>query len=61
MGRMTIAVLSALFLAACLVLPVLHFLGTMRAQEFKALFLLVSLGWFICASFWRWGKKRRKS
>lgn len=61
MGRMALAVLSAIFLAACLVFPVLHFLGTMRAQEFKTLFFLASSGWFICTSLWLWTKKRKKS
>jgi len=61
MGRMALAVLSAIFLAACLVFPVLHFLGTLKAQDFKPLFFLLSLGWFICASLWQWTKKRKKS
>jgi hypothetical protein len=61
MGRMALAVLPTIFLAACLVFPVLHFSGTMRSEEFKTLFFLASLGWFVCASLWLWTKKRKKS
>lgn len=60
MRRAVFAVLSVVFLAACLVFPVLHFRGRMGAQEFKTLFFLSSVGWFACASAWQWIKKKKK-
>lgn len=48
--RLILILLGLLFLAACLVLPAMYFLGEITDAEFKSLFLWVSLGWFVCAS-----------
>lgn len=49
--RLILKLLGLACLAACLVLPSLYFLGEIIEAEFKTLFLWVSLGWFVCASF----------
>jgi hypothetical protein len=52
MLRVILGVLSLTTLAACLVLPVLHFQGTLDNQSFKHYFLVASAAWFIFAIPW---------
>lgn len=49
--RVILILLGLACLAACVVLPSLYFLGEITDEEFKSIFLWVSLGWFVCASF----------
>jgi hypothetical protein len=53
------AALSLLSLAGCLVFPVLHFFQKIADREFKTLFLLASLGWFVFASSFLIGRNRK--
>lgn len=44
--------LALLSLAACLVFPVLYFLGRISEGGYKTGFLIASIGWFVFAT-WR--------
>jgi hypothetical protein len=45
-------ILSLASLAACLISAVLHFLGRISTQDFRVIFLLASVGWFVFATLW---------
>jgi hypothetical protein len=39
-------------LALCLIFPIVHFMGKIKADRFKSGFLFASLAWFIFATLW---------
>ena len=58
MIRTIAAVVSAVSLLTCIIVPVLHFQGTVGADSFQRIFAAASLGWFAAATTWA---TRRKS
>ena len=50
MPRILSGILSLVSLALCLVFPIVHFLGRIKADRFKSGFLLASIAWFIFAT-----------
>ena len=52
MTKIVLGSLSLLSLGLCLASAVLHFLGKFSGPDFKLLFLLASLGWFVFATLW---------
>ena len=52
MKKIVLGSLSLLSLGLCLASAVLHFLGKFSGPDFKLLFLLASLGWFVFATLW---------
>jgi hypothetical protein len=51
-ARILLASISLASLAACLVSAILHFLGRFSAPDFKLVFLLASICWFVFATLW---------
>jgi hypothetical protein len=49
MARLILGFLALAMLVACLVLPILHFQGSLDNQTFKQYFLIVSVAWFVFA------------
>ncbi len=49
MARLILGFLALAMLGACLVLPVLHFQGTLDNPTFKQYFLAASVAWFVFA------------
>jgi hypothetical protein len=58
MSNMIFAFVSLLSLAVCLFAPVLFFLGKMTEENYKLVFLIASIAWFIFATLWARKKKR---
>jgi len=58
MPKIVWGILSLISLAACLISAVLHFLGRLSARDFKLVFLIASVGWFVFATFWAKGRKK---
>jgi hypothetical protein len=62
MVRLILGFLALAMLAACLILPILHFQGRLDNQSFKHYFLIVSVAWFVFAiPFAAQGKSKRPS
>jgi hypothetical protein len=60
MLRAILGILSLATLAACLVLPVLHFRGSLDNESYKHYFLIASAAWFVFAIPWAaQGKPKR--
>ncbi|MFZ2054272.1 MAG: hypothetical protein WAU81_08755 [Candidatus Aminicenantales bacterium] len=57
MAKIVLGSISLVSLAACLVSAILHFQGRLSAPDFKLVFLLASIGWFVFATLW--AKARR--
>jgi hypothetical protein len=51
-ARILLALISLASLAACLVSAILHFLGRFSAPDFRLVFLLASICWFVFATLW---------
>lgn len=52
MAKIALGVLSLASLAACLGAAILHFLGRLSTADFRLIFLLSSIGWFVFATLW---------
>ena len=50
--RRAALVLALVSLAACLVVPVAFFRGSLGEDAMKTVFLIASVGWFTSASLW---------
>jgi hypothetical protein len=59
MSSIFYAFVSLLSLAVCLLAPVLFFLGKFTEHNYKLVFLIASLAWFIFATLW--ARKRKKA
>ncbi|MGB7297515.1 MAG: hypothetical protein WBC70_18205 [Candidatus Aminicenantales bacterium] len=57
MAKIGLGLISLVSLAACLVSAILHFLGRLPGPDFKLIFLLASIAWFVFAALW--AKARR--
>jgi hypothetical protein len=57
-AKITLGSISLVSLAACLVSAILHFLGRLSAPDFRLLFSVSSIGWFVFATLW--ARARRK-
>lgn len=57
MAKIALGALSLASLAACLGAAILHFLGWLMTADFRLIFLLSSIGWFVFATLW--AKSRR--
>jgi len=58
MRNILLAFISLISLAFCLISPVLYFLGKLTAQNYKLVFSLASLAWFVFATLWASRKKK---
>lgn len=52
MQRIIYGILSLISLALCLIFPIVHFMGKIKADRYKSGFLFASLAWFIFATLW---------
>ena len=43
-------VAAVVSLAVCLVAPVLYFAGRIEVEDYKTVFLVASIGWFVAAT-----------
>jgi hypothetical protein len=59
MSNIFYALVSLLSLAVCLLAPVLFFLGKFTEENYKLVFLIASLAWFIFATLW--ARERKKT
>jgi predicted neutral ceramidase superfamily lipid hydrolase len=59
MSSIFYAFVSLLSLAVCLLAPVLFFLGKFTEENYKLVFFLASIAWFIFATLW--ARKRKKA
>jgi hypothetical protein len=57
MSNIIYALVSLLSLTVCLLAAVLYFLGKFTEHNYKLVFLIASLAWFIFATLW--ARKRR--
>lgn len=58
MSNIFYAFVSLLSLAVCLLAPLLFFLGKFTEENYKLVFLIASIAWFIFATLWSRKKKR---
>ncbi len=56
MPKFISAALASVCYLACLVAPVLYFLGYVGTSTYRTLLLAGSLGWFVFATAWATGK-----
>ncbi len=59
MNKIIYAFVSLLSLAACILSPLLYFLGKLTEENYKLVFLIASLAWFIFATLW--ARERKKA
>lgn len=52
MKKILFLLFSLLGLLVCLISPFLYFFGRIEEKDYKLIFLLASLGWFIFATLW---------
>jgi hypothetical protein len=52
MARVILGILALATLAACLVLPILYFQGSLDNPTFKQYFMVASVAWFVFAIPW---------
>lgn len=52
MAKSVLAAFSLISLAVCLAAPALHFYGKLTADDYKLIFLIASIGWFVFATLW---------
>jgi hypothetical protein len=57
MPKIVWGILSLACLAVCLISAVLHFAAKLRAPDFKLVFLVASIGWFVFAALWARARK----
>ena len=58
MKNMIYAILSILSLAACLIVPFLYLWAKIGERQFKLIFLVASVAWFVFATLWNGVKKK---
>ena len=58
MPKILWGILSLASLAACLVSAILHFSARLSTQDFKLVFLLASVDWFVFATLWAKARKK---
>jgi len=58
MPKIAWGILSLASLAACLIPAILHFSARISAPDYKLIFLLASISWFVFASLWAKGRKK---
>jgi hypothetical protein len=58
MSNIIYGFVSLLSLGVCLLAPVLFFLGKFTEKNYKLVFLIASIAWFIFATLWAREKKK---
>jgi len=54
-------VMSILSLILCLATPIIYFLGKISEENYKLIFLLASIAWFVFATLWATKRKKEKA
>lgn len=60
MWHILFTILALAGLGLCLASPILYFVGKVGEDNFKNLFLIASISWFIFGSLWFTSKKKNR-